>query len=87
MSGPSDDSSSHRNTSPDGDLEHELTQRLGDCGHPELRRISVSVDGQRVVLSGRVPTFFLKQMAQETARQVCPDRRVYNEVDVAERAE
>ena len=52
--------------------------------HSGLRRVSVEVDDQRIVLSGTVSSFYLKQVAQETARQTCPSRQVYNDVDVVQ---
>jgi osmotically-inducible protein OsmY len=65
-------------------LEQELSDRLRRAGHFELRRVSVAVDDDRVVLSGTLPSFYMKQIAQETARKVCPDRRVYNDLAVAQ---
>ncbi len=64
-------------------LQQAIAARLGDCGHPGLRRVHVIVDNQRVVLSGTVSSYYMKQMAQETARQACPTRKVYNDLDVA----
>lgn len=68
--------------SQNDDLQNVIAQRLGHCGHPGLRRVSVVVDDQRVILSGTVPSYYMKQMAQETARQACPSRKVYNDLDV-----
>ena len=63
-------------------LEDTVCQRLGHSGHRGLRRVEVHVDNQRVVLSGTVGSYYLKQVAQETARQACPERRVHNQLDV-----
>ena len=64
-------------------LQHVVTQLLDETGHHELRQIRVDVEDRRVVLSGSVPTYYLKQIAQETARQACPDRKVDNDLQVA----
>jgi osmotically-inducible protein OsmY len=64
------------------DLQRLIAQRLGHCGHPGLRGVSVVVDDQRITLFGTVPSYYMKQMAQETARQACSSRKVYNDLDV-----
>jgi len=76
------DGSQVNNQSQNDELQDVIAQRLGHCGHPGLRRVSVVVDNQRVILSGTVASYYMKQMAQETARQACPGRKVYNDVDV-----
>lgn len=65
------------------ELQDTVCQQLGHSGHHGLRRVEVQVDNQRVVLSGTVGSYYLKQVAQETARQVCPERRVHNRLDVS----
>ena len=62
-------------------LQQAVSQQLG---HQGLYRINVVVDNHRVTLSGTVDSYYRKQMAQETARQACPDLRVYNDVDVVQ---
>ena len=71
------------NGSCNAHLEREVCERFGQSGHLELRRVSVTVDEKSVSLSGSVPTYYMKQMAQETARKVCPDRKVFNQLVVA----
>jgi osmotically-inducible protein OsmY len=56
---------------------------LESTGHRELRGVTVEVHDDRIVLSGLVPTYFLKQVAQEATRRACLQRRVYNELDVS----
>jgi osmotically-inducible protein OsmY len=65
-------------------MQQEVVDRLGRSGHFELRRISVAVDDDRILLSGTVPSYYVKQIAQETARKACPDRQVYNELLVTQ---
>ena len=50
--------------------------------HP-LRRALCRVDGDRVVLAGRVPSFYLKQIAQTIAGQVAgPAFVIDNQLEV-----
>ena len=65
-------------------LEREVCASLDDCGHLGLRKVSVYVDSQRVILSGTVPSYYMKQMAQETARRACPNRQLTNDLHVPE---
>ena len=39
--------------------------------------------GERLILSGRLPTFYLKQLLQETVRHLPGVQHVRNEIDVA----
>lgn len=67
---------------PNAQLRTAVFESLGLAGHRGLRGVQVDVEDDRVVLSGTVSSYYLKQMAQETARQVCPGRKVYNGLDV-----
>lgn len=60
-------------------LQDEVAKELL---HHGLRRVNVMVDGRRVVLSGTVNSYYMKQIAQETARKTCPEMQLYNDVDV-----
>jgi osmotically-inducible protein OsmY len=60
-------------------LQQEVSQQLG---HHGLRRINVVVDNHRITFSGTVHSYYMKQIVQETARNACPELRVYNDVDV-----
>jgi osmotically-inducible protein OsmY len=62
-------------------LQSEVARQLM---HHGLRRVNVEIDEQRVVLTGTVHSYYLKQIAQETARRNCPERQVYNDVDVVQ---
>ena len=64
-------------------LQNVVARLLDETGHHGLRQIRVDVEEGRIVLSGSVPSYFLKQMAQETARQACPNRKVDNDLEVA----
>ena len=47
-----------------------------------LREITVGSEGDHLVLSGRVSTFYYKQLAQEAVRAVLDDVHVVNCIDV-----
>lgn len=47
-----------------------------------LREIRVEREGERLVLSGSVATFYLKQLAQEAIRGLAPGLRLVNEIYV-----
>lgn len=53
------------------DAELEVTVRLAlRSTHFPLRAVDVVVTAGRVILIGRIPSFYLKQVAQEAARRV-----------------
>lgn len=49
---------------------------------PQLRRLVVTVSEMEVVITGRVPSFYLKQLAQEAIRPSLGRRRLLNRVEV-----
>lgn len=49
---------------------------------PQLRRLRVVASEQEVVITGRVPSYYLKQLAQETVRSTLGPRRLLNRVEV-----
>lgn len=65
---------------------HDVTGRirhlLASSPIAEVRRLHVEQEGDRVMLHGRVRTFYAKQMAQETARRAGKDLHIVNSVDV-----
>jgi osmotically-inducible protein OsmY len=50
---------------------------------PELRRLVVETTETEVVISGRVSSYYLKQLAQEAVRIAVGHRRLLNRVTVA----
>lgn len=50
---------------------------------PQLRRLRVTTSEHEVVITGRVPSFYMKQLAQETVRGAVAGRRLVNRVEVA----
>lgn len=51
-------------------------------GRLTLRAICIEVEGDRLVLSGRLPSYYLKQRLQEVIRRVAGVRDVENLVEV-----
>jgi len=49
---------------------------------PELRRLAVETSEEVVILSGRVSSFYLKQMAQESVKPAVAGRKLVNRVEV-----
>jgi hypothetical protein len=49
---------------------------------PQLRQLVVTVNEGEVVITGRVNSFYLKQLAQETIRPALGRRRLLNRVEV-----
>lgn len=60
----------------------ELQRRLHTSTYIALRDVRCIRDAGVVVLYGRVPTYFLKQLAQEIVRQTDGDCRIVNELEV-----
>lgn len=49
-------------------LANCIRQALGESGYSVLQEVGVAVHEGAIVLRGTVPTFFMKQMAQEIAK-------------------
>lgn len=61
---------------------HPCTVLLRQHERPELRALSVSVSPYQIVLTGRVTSFYLKQLAQECVRPAAGGRLVVNRIAV-----
>jgi hypothetical protein len=57
-------------------------QALRQSPHPALRRLSVEVTDDRITNSGRVPSYYLKQLAQEAVMPWRERRELVNQVTV-----
>ena len=55
---------------------------LGQSPQPLLRRLQVLETEKEIVISGTVPSYYLKQLAQETVRPMLGERRLRNRVNV-----
>ena len=72
-------------------LTHSLEDlRLADrvqrafhaTGYAPLRAVEISVHARIVILEGRVPSYYLKQIAQATAQAVPGADEIRNDLDV-----
>ena len=59
-------------------LGAEPSELLTSSPLPQLRRLVVTVSEGEVVITGRVPSFYFKQLAQETLRPSIGRRRILN---------
>ncbi len=64
-------------------LAERVSHALRRTGYSALNAIEVPIRGGAVFLEGRVASYHLKQLAQETARQVSGDTVITNELEVA----
>lgn len=77
------ESSLDSGTSQEGPrLADRIERALRTAGYGPLRGIQVTVDARLVILGGRVPSYYLKQVAQETALTVPGTHQVRNDLDV-----
>lgn len=66
----------------DEKLAAAVTRALGAWGYCPLAAVAVSVQEGQVVLRGRVPTYYLKQMAQSAAMSAPGIKALRNELEV-----
>ncbi len=64
-------------------LAPEPSEILTTSPLPQLRRLVVTVSDAEVVITGQVPSFYFKQLAQETLKPSAGLRRILNRVEVA----
>ena len=61
----------------------ELAENLlHQSHHLALRRVWCEMEGESLVLHGRLPSYFLKQMAQSTVAQAEGVQHIVNEIEV-----
>ncbi len=65
-------------------ISSELADVLTSSPLPQLRRLVVTANEREVVITGRVPSYYLKQLAQEALRQAIGGRRLFNRVEVGQ---
>ena len=65
-------------------LAERVERALRATGYGPLRGIEVTVHARLVILDGRVPSYYLKQVAQTSALAVPGVRRVRNDLDVGQ---
>ncbi len=64
------------------DLAAQVTAALQRSGQPPLRKVSVTSQHGHVTLDGRVPTYYMKQLAQTAAMSVDGVESIQNDVKV-----
>jgi osmotically-inducible protein OsmY len=64
-------------------LAVHVERALCATGYGSLRGIAVTVHARLVILGGRVPSYYLKQLAQTTSLAVPGVRQVRNDLDVS----
>ncbi len=57
-------------------------QALRQSSHPALRSLTVEEIDEAIVISGRVSSYYLKQLAQEMIMQVRTGRELVNRITV-----
>ncbi len=65
-------------------LTSELTDALRCSPLGQLRRLRVTENDTEVVITGKVSSYYLKQMAQETIRLAVGERTLLNRVEVSD---
>jgi hypothetical protein len=63
-------------------LSTEFTEILTLSSIPQLRRLAVAASEEEVIITGRVSSYYLKQLAQEALRPSLGERRLVNLVEV-----
>lgn len=63
-------------------LSRSAADALRDCSLPFVRHLQVTETAEEVVLSGRVGTYYYKQLAQEAVMPALNERRLRNLVVV-----
>lgn len=63
-------------------LAQKVTHQFRSSGRGHLREVKVQEQRGTVILSGNVPSFYLKQLAQELAGTVQGVQRIRNETIV-----
>ena len=64
-------------------LTAEPAEVLTSSPLPQLRCLVVTVNDREVVITGRVSSYYFKQLAQETLRPSIGPRRLLNRVEVS----
>jgi hypothetical protein len=63
-------------------LAERVERALRATGYAPLRAVDVSVSGQLVTLRGRVPSYYMKQIAQSVAVDVAAGQWLRNDLEV-----
>ena len=64
------------------DLALEMARAIAAETHHQIRDLAIESYGDRLVLSGRSSTYYVKQLATRAARQLRPQAELINEICV-----
>ena len=64
------------------DLRRRVVEALANSGHPPLSALGCDVRGNKLVLRGSVPSYYLKQLAQVFAQRVDGVESIENRLQV-----
>ena len=64
-------------------LLDEIRSRLRSSSHPRLRHVECEYHEGIVILRGRVPTYYLKQLAQSVVLSHSKVEELVNQIEVA----
>ena len=70
--------------SPRSEVRQAAQASLAQSPHAAIRKISCEFGDGVLVLRGRVPSYYHKQLAQETIAHVEGVARIINEIDVTQ---
>jgi osmotically-inducible protein OsmY len=63
-------------------LPERVDTALAECPHVRAGQVSSKTEQQRVLLTGRVNSYFAKQMVQETVRRLDGVQQIDNQLEV-----
>jgi len=63
-------------------LAVDVQKSLAQTGYLPLGNVRCSLEGSTVILCGRVPSYYLKQIAQSAAARIAGVDNVNNQIDV-----
>jgi hypothetical protein len=64
------------------ELASQLERRIQCRTHGRVRRVSVELGEEQVVLHGDAATYYLKQLAQQAVSEILNGREIVNAIDV-----
>ena len=67
----------------DATVQQRVQRALSESSLMALRRLIVERDDDRLIISGRVATFYQKQQAQELVRTEANGLQVVNDIEVS----
>lgn len=73
-------------SAPSGHLRLELERHIQARTGRRIRDLSVDLRPERVVLTGRADTYYVKQLAQHGVRDLLPHVRLENAIEVGVRS-